>query len=248
MDVNPMGGAPDEAVLREVMDEADPAASAALTTRTPFALGAMVGDVSAQDIQYPRLQIAYGVGGLAERSFNPGDVVLDKEHLLVRKDEGLGIIVVATSVYWKEYVSSEQWNAGVKPRVYPTEEAVLAVGGTTQWVPGQPPPTFSRAMDMRLLIEKPKDCACSLFALDLAGQSYAPAQWSVDKTAYRKSAQPIVNALGLALKTRGLLAGRWELRTTMERVSGKPTIVPQMRLIGFNSDTTIAAIRELLGS
>lgn len=208
------------------------------------ALGEVSGDISASDIRLPRLQITYGVGGLAE-AFAPGDWILDKENLLAHKDEPLRVVILSAVKYWKEYLSNEAFNAGVRPRSFATDTEVLKNGGTVEWVNGVGP-TFSPAMDVKLLIEKPANLVCGYFGLEIEGKSYAPAIWTADKTTYNKVAQVITLMSRFTLASRGLCSGLFELSTTVQKnQKGRVIPYPNIRLVGNNSDGFLQVLETL---
>lgn len=236
------GGAPDQAVLGEMdgtQQETLPA------RRMDVGVGEIVGDIGAADLRMPRLKITYGVGQLAEK-FNPGDIILGDDNLLVHKGEALNVVIVSAGVYWKEYLGNDQFNAGVKPRVYATEKEVLAAGGTTAWV-NDAPPTFSKAMDLKLLVLKPDNLVCGLFGLTLGGKDYAPAVWTVDKTAYRIVGPVVLSTGSFALRKKGLLSGLFEIKTGTVKRKTNSVIAPAIRLVGSTSDEFIAEAKAALG-
>lgn len=214
--------------------------------RPKAVLGAVTGESGAGDFRLPRLQIAYGVGDLAA-TFNPGDLVLGGDTLLVHKGEPLKLIVLSAVQYWKEYPTQEMREARIMPRVFATAAEVQAAGGTTEWINGVGP-TYSRAMDLNLLILKPKDIVSGLFGvkLDATDAEYAPAIFSVDKTAYQKVGTKIQTAANFSLRERGLLSGLWQLSTTSEKKkNGNMIIVPVFGLCGHNTDEQVTNIQKL---
>lgn len=213
--------------------------------RPETAVGAVSGELSFADLPFPRLQMAYGVGKLAE-NYNPGDLVLQDEYLLAHKGEPVLFIPVKALVYWKEYLSQELWATGQKPREFLTEKEVHDAGGTTAWVNGVGP-TFSKALELRMLIQRPENLVCGLFGIQLGGKEYAPAVWNVDKTAFKTAAAPILFAAGMALKDRGeLLGGTFELVTSVRKSqTGNTTAVPVTRLKGINPPELVQEISAL---
>lgn len=214
-----------------------------------MALGVMEGDISPNDLRLPRLQIAYGVGGLSE-NFNPGDWVLGGDNLLAHKGEPLNLIILHARLYWKQYLSRDQYAAGVRPATYLTEAEVHANGGTTQWAAGSDGrdigPSFGRALHMKMLIEQPENLVCGLFGVDLGnGKVYAPAVWDVDKSAYRRAGITVTTAADFSLRKRGLLAGVFQVKTITEKIGTNLTVVPVMKLVGFNTDAVVASIKSL---
>lgn len=229
----------DTAVADEMNDDA-----ALVAVSRNAALGEVAGDISASDIRLPRLQLTYGVGALAE-SFAPGDWVLDKENLLAHKDEPLRVVLLSAFKYWKEYLSNEQFAAGQRPRAFATDAEVVQNGGTIEWVNGVGP-TFSPAMDVKLLIEKPKDLVCGYFGLDIDGVMYAPVIWTVDKTTYNKVAQTITLMSKFTLAKRGLCSGVFQLSSTVQKNNkGRVVPYPNLKLVGNNSDSFLNVLSVL---
>lgn len=210
------------------------------------ALGVISGEVSSADIRVPWLKLVYGVGSLAEK-FNPGSLVLGDDNLLVEKAQPLNIIILSASQVWKEYL--KQYTPGVLPRTYMTEAEVRKNGGTTTWsADGTQGPTFSPALTMKLLIQKPEGITCGLFGLELGDSLWAPAKWSVDKTAYKRVGPTILTTAAFSLRKRGLLSGIWEIRTAAEKSrTGNLTIVPTIRLIGHAPDSLVEQIKAVFG-
>lgn len=220
------------------------------------ALGAVGGDQSGQGMQLPRLQMVFGVGDLVA-TFSPGDLILAKENLLAHKGQPVSLIILSAFQYWKEYLSSDAFNAGMRPRSYPTEAEVIkahtpeggkapSAVGLTQWGPAGSgvKPTFSPAMDLKMLIERPEGVICGLFGIEIGGKSYAPAVWTVDKTTYG-SIGPVVKAAAFSLQQRSLLAGIFSLVTTVRVENGKTKIKPTLRLTGYNAPEVVEQIKKL---
>lgn len=227
-------------------------ANSSLALRESTAVGAVTGDVSAKDIPMPLLSVVYGVGELATK-FSPGDLVLDREHLLVKKTEPLTAILVSAEIYWKEYLDQAAYAASMVPRIFRTEEEVTAVGGSTVFGPNGERPTFKRAMSLKMLLEKPSNLECYLFNIDLLGSKYAPAKWFVDKTAYQRGkgrgvGLEIIKQSSFALKQRGLLAGRWQITTAYEEIGANKVISPSIKLLPKqHTDAEIAEIKAAIG-
>lgn len=224
------------------------------TKRQPMEVGSMVGEVDGDDIPTVYLNIAYGVGGLADK-FNPGSFILDREHLLVEKSKPLNLIILAAASYWKEYLSKEAFAAGAKSRIFQTEQEVLNAGGTTEWIDGNGP-SFSKAVRLALLIEKPEGVLCPFFTTDIGGKKWAQAIWNVDKSAYKrkggkgvggelfKTCKYVLNSRTELPENKRLLAGYWSVTNVFEVVNGNNVPMPTLKLIGQNSAELIAEIVE----
>lgn len=230
----------DQEILNQIQDDSE---TSAVAVRSEMSIGNMDGDVSVSDLRFPRLQVAYGVGGLAE-NFAPGDLVLDKEHLLAKKNEPIRIIIINTLTYWKEYTT---YGTGQMPRTFNTEKEANDAGLTTKWTNGEGP-QCKKAMDLRMLIKKPENLTCGLFGIEADGAEYAPAIWSVDKTAYERVNGKLTPVASFALKKLGLLYGAWEISTATEKTkSGNVIIVPNIKYVGINSDKLAKDILSVFG-
>jgi hypothetical protein len=215
-------------------------------------IGHRTGDVGETRLQLPTLAIAYGVGKLAEK-FSQGDLVLtagqDEQYLLVRKNEPLIVTFVSEHVYWKEYLSPEQRAAGARPVNFANEAEAKKAGHVTQWPPRGttgPKPTVAKAGIFQMLIQKPKDLQCTLFAFEMGGALWAPARWFLDKGAFKNIDAALSDAVAFGLRSRGgnLIAGRFEVRTTVsvDKEKGRTNCLPTAKLIGGNTDAELAEI------
>jgi hypothetical protein len=216
-------------------------------------IGQRTGEVGEARLQFPTLAIAYGVGKYAAK-FSQGDLVLDnkngEEYLLVSKNQPLIVTLVSERVYWKQYLSKEQRDMGLKPKNYATKEEAKAAGEVTDWPPwgttGGPKPTVSRAGVFQMLIQKPKDLGCALFAFPMGGELWAPAQCFLDKNAFKLVDAGLSQALQFSLAARGgnMIAGRFALTmsVSVDKEKGRTNVVPSLRLVGGNSDKDLAEI------
>ncbi|HUS59449.1 MAG TPA: hypothetical protein VM141_12430 [Planctomycetota bacterium] len=229
----------------EVMDQIDGAVAddEAVAARQDLTLGAVTGDASAAGLRLPRLQIAYGVGKLA-KEYTPGDLVLGGDNLLVHKKTPLHIIILHVDSYWKEYVSNDLFQSGVRPRVFQSLDQVRKAGGRTEWANGQGP-DFSPAMDLKMLIQQPEGVICGLFGIAVGDKQYAPAVWSVDKTAYRRIAPLILTCAKFTLAVRGVHSALFELSTDIEDVGGNNTPVPSIKMTRHLKDEEVAEIAAM---
>lgn len=225
--------------------------------QVPVGLGAVTGDVNTRrDIRLARLNIAYGVGQFAALGVPPGSLVLSDmsgADTLSKRGEAITLVVLSSFQYWKEWLSKEAFDMGVRPRRFAKSGEVLAAGGTIDWGPNNEKPTFSLAADMRLLIEKPAELMSTKFYVSLAGKEYAPAIWTVDKTMY-KNVAPIVMQAAMTAKNQkdplrqGLEAFRWQASANIVAKGPKTSTVVTMKSAGYNSNEFIEEIRSQLGA
>lgn len=205
-------------------------------------------NISMSGISMPWLAIAHGVGKLAKAGFNPGDLVLSGEHLLASKGAPINIVVVQFEQYWKQYLSQDMFNQGLRPMVFKTEAEAQAAGLRTQWE-NNVGPEVSPAMDWFMLIEKPKDIMCALFGAEIDGVEYAPALMSIDKQAYKAVAGTFLTAAKFSLSKRGIYSAKWELKTKLTvSKTGNSTWVPTVKLIAYNPESFVTKLKALFSS
>jgi hypothetical protein len=217
------------------------------SVRSAMTLGASAGEIDQSDLKIPYLSIAYGVGRLSEK-FNPGDLVVGGEHLVAHKTERIRIVILSDVKYFKERLNQTDYANGLRPRSFLTKEEVLQNGGTYEWVEtetGRVAPTFGPALDMKVLIEKPEEIDESIFGLDIDGKLYAPAYFSVDKSAYTRVGREIQTSKSLSLSQSGVLGGVWELWTESQKINGNNTVVPMIKLVSRTSQAFRDQVREL---
>jgi hypothetical protein len=205
------------------------------------------------DIPPPRLQLTHGVGALAE-SFNPGDLVLDKEHLVCPKGSKIEAIMLRIDQFYREILSREAWEANEFPRNFEgpdlatCKQRAQAAGLRVDWE-GDIGPDAGPAMDIVLLLRQPKGLSCPLFAIKLDdGEPWAIAQLSADKRVYKTLIRDMGNTIRAQLAT-GLYKGRWEVWT---EIGGSPksknkTQTIRAKYIGPTTDEQAAAMRGRLG-
>lgn len=210
-------------------------------------LGTVQGASTIDNLRLPRLQIAYGVGGLSEH-YSPGDIVLGGDTLLAHKNEVVKAIILTATEYWKEYQSQELWASGQRPRTFLTKDEVVQAGGSVAWTNGIGP-TFNLAMNIKMLIQKPKDLVSGAFGIDIGPELYAPAVWDIDKKAYAAVAPNINTAANFSLRKRSLLAGIFHISTTIVKLkNGSFVPVPSAQLKEYNSDEIVEQIRSLFAN
>jgi hypothetical protein len=208
-----------------------------------MALGEVQGEINNSDLQLPRLKLTYGVGALAE-FFTPGDIILADDNKLASKGEPIKLIILNATQFYKEYLTGEQFNAGQRPRVYMTEAEVIANGGTTRWNNGIGP-SFSNAMNLKMLIKRPDDLVCGLFGVPVGDAEYAAAVWDIDKTAYKRVGPVVLAAANFSLRKRGLISGVFTLETKMEKTkNGNIVPVPILKLAEHNTDEEMEEIKS----
>lgn len=207
-------------------------------------LGEICGDVDTSDIVVPRLDMVQGVGVLSQ-NFTPGQVVLNKEVVLVEKDKPLYMTIIGVSKHWEEVVPFSEDDDAPRARVFRTAEDVHAAGLWTDWRNNQKPPVQPVAI-VTTLIEQPEGVDSIHFPIDICGKAHVLARMTLKSTAYSRAAKQIFTARAFPLK-ESLLLGRWEFKATRSKVGVYVVTVPSLRVCGTNSPEIVAAITEAVG-
>lgn len=226
----------------------------AVGPRMSFAPATQSDTAPAVMVDPPWLAVVHPVGelGMSGR-FMPGSLVLGKEFLVAKAGEHLNVIVWDYRTYYKEYLTTDQRKAGLKPRVFLTAAEARAAGLTTEIDPAtRALPTAPMGMTWLALVEKPKDLLCDLFFIEVAGRRYAPAYIGLDKSAFLSVKNAFFMAAQFTTKSfGGIRAMRWDLWTRIyEAKSGNKAWVPSIKPVGimpederraFGSAASIAA-------
>lgn len=206
-------------------------------------------DLDLEGARPPYLSLVHGVGEAAE-NFNPGDLILQKEYLVCPKGKTLDIVILNLEQFYKQRVSNDQWQAGVRPQTFKTKADAEAAGMQTNWVNGVGP-DVSPAMDLVVLIRKPEDVVCGLFGIDIGdGHEYAIARMSSDKTAYKY----LFGDIGLIIKTKlaktGIFSGVWEFYTELSKANsrGNRTQIIRAKFKELLPEDVVASIISAIGT
>ena len=239
---SPNGDAADNSVDSTALSQVEDMLPATSEAPLTLSLGKVSGPTDARDLVIPRLNIVQGVGPLSE-IYTPGDIVYNKEVLLVPKDEPITLTVLSIK---KDYVERLPYDPqGPRPREFSTLEEVADAGYWVDWRDNQPPPVKERA-EILILIQKPGEIDSNAFNMDYEGTLHTLAVWTVMGTAYTRAAKRIFSAVQIELSQTGLMSGLWELSATREQIGGNFVFVPTLRSIGKNPVEKISWITESL--
>jgi hypothetical protein len=203
-----------------------------------------LGELDEGTLKKPYMSVVHGVGEAAD-DFNPGDLILDKEHLLATKNNPVEIIILNRDAYIKEYMD---YTPGVFPRLFKTKEDAKEAGLRTEWVDGQGPQARP-AMDLTVLIKKPEGSDCPLFNINLGTEDeWALAIFSRDKTAYDVLMDDIRHIAKGKLRSTGWYGGVWEFYTDVKVFrNGNKTWVARARFSGMLPEDQYKIIADTLG-
>lgn len=181
-----------------------------------------VGEVTGMDsgLTLKYLSVVYGVGGLHDKGFNEGSLVIDKRFSVTDKKTSIPVIVIGVHSYWKDWLTQADFAAGKKSRRFLTREEAAAAGCTLDWTDDPSgatnpatgkirriPPSASKAYDLKVLVRKPavmrdaagnEDNDDTLFFLPVGEHFYCPATITFEKTSKEKFEQTIQACMVMA--------------------------------------------------
>lgn len=152
-----------------------------------------------------RIKIAYSVSSNMPEDAIEGSLVINNDNLgwstilPAGHKEPLKVLIMGARIYYKEWLTSEQFMAGDRPKVYATKEEAIRDGQTTDWGPNPGErPTVSQAIDLHLLVKKNDvvQGADGKFFLAIEDEEYAPCIMTIDKGAV-KTVLPFLKSLTL---------------------------------------------------
>lgn len=188
--------------------------------------GVLIGDFDSSDMTIPNLRIVAGSGALAEK-FQVGSLIFADEVVLDPPDPrkpDLSKVLQWTPLTLKksfrEVLTKEERDAGVRPRFAASAAEVQSMGGTTQWI-GNTKPNWEPTAAVMVLLRKPSWLEHPGFGIDVGDKDadgkpilYAIGVYYAASTAYRKTVKLIVAQAATTLKV------------PVRDAEGKPTIDP----------------------
>ena len=219
-----------------------------IVTRPSLAIGSPQQDLSDQ-LRPPILQIVHATGGLSKQ-FNPGDMVLDKTHLVIPKGKSTKMIVLAYTKYFKEYCSPELWNAGDRNmKVFATAEEAHAAGMSTENnnLTGEKAKA-PMCMQWAGLLEKPADLVCEAFCIAANGKVYSPFLMYLERSAWWAVSKPFSMAAQFSCRERGIHTAVWDLKIGIyhAKASGNDSWVPNITLAQHLSDAEVEGLKAAI--
>lgn len=182
-------------VPNEALPEDPPSVPATVTAKTSAMT--TVGHESCvmnaiERLPYLRMKIAYAVTQGLPEGIPEGSLIATDANgavmVLASPGKPVDIILLRTIMYYKEWLSSEKFSAGLRPRTFATEAEANAAGLTTRYINGQvagAPPAY----DMFMLVRKPEnyDGDTSSF-IPLGNELWLPVLYTADKAGARSVA------------------------------------------------------------
>lgn len=149
-------------------------------------------------IKIPRLEVTHGVGGLFERGFPAGALVLHKEEQLAAINTPLLFLAVECSTYVKDRLTREEFSAKVQSQRYANMADAKAAGRIVAWPPRGvegPKPNVTEAADVRMLIQQPEGVLSDWFNIAIGGKLYAACDFTADKAGYGPVSEPLLRRM-----------------------------------------------------
>jgi len=209
------------------------------------------GVVDITGVLPPFVQIVQKTSGLVNEGFSIGAWVLNKEHLVADKDVPFRAIVLKFEQFVKEGVTNDQWQMGIRPRVFKNKEEAAAAGLRIEWGPKKEKPEADYALDMIVLIEKPDSVTSGMFGIKVGAKDYALARASFDKMSYRSAADTFLQSVAYALRNIALTTAVWELKSKLYTSKSKQSntaYVPSFSLKEFLTESAHAELKAVFGS
>lgn len=204
-------------------------------------LAGLKGEIRAKERRNATLSIVQKVGALADR-FSAGSIVMNKETVLSLGDTPVEFTVLVARKFYQEKVA---YNSGVRPRIFSTEEDVLAAGGTLDWENGVAP-TYETVLHCTVLLKQP-DGVEGGFTLTYEGAQYALCEWYMRGVAFKNAGLTILNTIWqLSRSGQSFTSLKWELTTRRITVGLNKVITPAVNIAGRHSNEFTAFASTLL--
>jgi len=211
----------------ETLDESPSEATSLVSLKScALAVGQVTGNLTNSDIQVPRLELVQSVGPLSEK-FPQGAFILNKEQVLVEKEQILTVIATSIHKFYEEQLPYDP--DGPRPRTFETLEEVHRASLWIDWRNDERPPCREVA-NVLYLIQKPEALMSPSFSTEWDGKRWALAMATYRGKAYTKAAKRIFSSCAIELARTGLLSGKWDLWSTREKAGKNLVYVPNLKL------------------
>jgi hypothetical protein len=220
-------------------------------------------DIDFSQLSLPTLKIVQGVGDLS-LSFDPGQlVVVGKGDVLLPIADAppkagaksgapqtpVNIVVLSIS---RTDRYSEKVSGGVRGRLFDTEGAVFAAGGTTNWDENKANPAkpyFEKLATALLLVEKPAalEDDTGTFGFELEGKKYALVMWHLKGISYTNAAKPLRTARKFGFLKAGYSSHVLSLGTSLKTYGTNSAHIPVIKPSGDTPEGLRGIVKEVLG-
>jgi len=206
-------------------------------------------DAGMDDIITPRLNLVAKTGDLSN-AFQPGTYVFNKIVALNKDNKtGINITVLKAVKQFQEIIKPDENGDSPMPRRANTPEEVAELGGTLKYEQKDVKQLWGPMADLLVMVEQPEgelpSEAEGQFYVEIDGKNYAPAKWTIAKTAYKSVYPHIKTAVTTWAMKDGLISAKWKLSATLEKGKAFSWWQPLIKGAGLNTPETIALLKEL---
>lgn len=229
--------------VEQAIVQANPTEQVALVTPADrfFSNEDMVGDFSAKDVVWPRLNLVQAVGPLSQ-VFTPGQVILNKDQVIGGPDKPVTVTLLRMKKIFEEKLP---YGSEIMPRVFETENAAREAGLAPLYdKQAGDMPRYSPVLDCEILVENKGDDEQGNFSMEFGGKRYARALFTLRSTAYNATGKQFISAAMFGLRA-GLHTAYWEITPKREKVGKNMVWLPRARLVNRHTPEFCAWAAEL---
>jgi len=251
---------PSRTQIRNVREAEEPVQEKQLAISQPIQTdeNGVEGELNRSDITTPSLKIVQAIGPLSEH-FEGGVVVLNGEIPICDEPDKnnptpLRLTVIRIK---KQYEENLEHGGENRPRVFKSENDVIAAGGHCNWVNNRKPP-FSPIATMLVAVKAPDTNDETILAnfphvfnsktkecKHLNG-AYALALYKTKGSSYTRVAKLVFNAALMSdLKAKGLVYGDWAFGSKREKINNNFVFVPVMKRVGTHPDEFVEFLQHI---
>lgn len=218
-----------------------PAGSTQIQLASPVAGSGIQGEIGAEDIKLPRINIVQKMSETAE-VFRVGDVILEKTVKIGGTAAPLNFTCLRMRL---QYQQDLPYGSEEMPLVFDRAEEVQAAGGSL--IRGQIN-YFTKIAHLQLAVQAPEEIEeehLDLFPFVHEGKNYAVAIMTVSRTAYGTLAKPLITHGFHTLKD-GYFNGKFEMLIDTKRSPKGTYVVPVPLYRGRHTEADAAFFKSLL--
>lgn len=220
-----------------------PANAEVAVVAAPITAVGIEGEVTADDIRPPRINLVQKSGNLADE-FSPGSFVFEKSIVLAKPGDEINVTVLRLRKYYQEKIEFGSSNE-MPPRANTAEE-VRALGGSLIYGHDR---YFQEVCDVMLAIEAPENLneeQSQFFAYNVGGKNYTLAMYTVAASAYTSLAKRLFTDAALLLRA-GLYTGSYKIHSELRKNGTNSWHVPVASFSGKHDEPTAESFKKLAG-
>lgn len=210
---------------------------------SPMTPSGIEGEVTAEDIRIPRLNLVQKSGNLAD-SFSPGSFVFEKAVTLAKPGEPISATFLRLKKYYQEKI--EYGTSNEMPPRYNTAQEVVANGGSLIY--GEPR-YFQEVADLMVAVQAPEGLdseAEQYFIYNAGGKDYALAAYTVAASAYTSLAKRLLTDAAMNLRN-GLWNGQYKVHSELRKNGTNSWYVPVGTFAGKHDAVVADYFKSLAG-